>query len=182
MKAQQMLLSGAVVLALLAGTCAGQGGETTMTQGKTASAGEVQKATFGAGCFWCTEAVFERIPGVLSVSSGYMGGTTPNPTYKDVCSGRTGHAEVTQVIFDPSRTTYNALLDTFWRMHDPTTLNRQGADAGTQYRSAIFYHSAEQMAAAEASKAALAKSGRYDGPIVTEIVAASTFYPAEDYH
>ncbi|NQT93622.1 MAG: peptide-methionine (S)-S-oxide reductase MsrA [Lentisphaerae bacterium] len=143
---------------------------------------EVETVTFGAGCFWCTEAVFERIDGVLSAVSGYMGGTVPNPTYKQICTGMTGHAEVTQVRYDKSRTTFEELLGLFWRMHDPTTLNRQGADVGTQYRSAIFYHSEEQKAAAERSKDAVEKAGEFDRPIVTEIAAASDFYEAEDYH
>lgn len=142
----------------------------------------IETITLGAGCFWCTEAVFERLEGVISAVSGYMGGRLPNPTYKAVCTGLTGHAEVTQVRYDTNRTTVEEILDMFWKMHDPTTLNRQGADVGTQYRSAIFYHSKEQKKAAEASKEALERSGEYDRPIVTEITAASAFYEAEDYH
>jgi peptide-methionine (S)-S-oxide reductase len=156
--------------------------EAQMGELAGAATGKVETATFGAGCFWCTEAVFERVPGVLSVRSGFMGGTVKDPTYKQVCAGATGHAEVTRLDFDPSRVSYESLLDLFWRMHDPTTLNRQGADVGTQYRSVIFFHSAGQKKAAEASKAALAGSGRFDAPVVTEIVQASEFYPAEDYH
>jgi peptide-methionine (S)-S-oxide reductase len=137
-------------------------------------------ATFGAGCFWCTEAVLEQLDGVIAVDSGYMGGDVPNPTYKAVCTGTTGHAEVVQVRFDPSRISYDVLLAWFWKLHDPTTLNRQGADVGTQYRSVIFTHSEEQRVAAEASKAAHA--GDFADPIVTEITAASEYYPAEGYH
>ena len=138
-------------------------------------------ATFGAGCFWCVEAVFQELNGVIKVESGYMGGKTPNPTYRDVCTGYTGHAEVTRVTFDPAKISYAELLEVLWTSHDPTTLNRQGADAGTQYRSAIFYHSPEQKAIAEKSKAEVATK-IWDQPIVTEITPADTFYPAEDYH
>jgi len=137
-------------------------------------------ATFGAGCFWCVEAVFEKLEGVHSVVSGYMGGEVDDPTYRDVCSGTTGHAEVARIHFDPSVIRYETLLDWLWRSHDPTTLNRQGADTGTQYRSAVFYHDEAQRAAAEASKDAAQK--HFDRPIVTEITEAGTFYPAEDDH
>ena len=139
-------------------------------------------ATFGAGCFWGVEAAYRQIPGVLSTRVGYLGGTMENPTYRDVCSGRTGHAEVVEVKYDPSRLTYDDLLTVFWENHDPTTLNRQGPDVGEQYRSAIFYHDDEQKAAAEASKEERDRSGKYRRPIVTEITPASTFYEAEDYH
>jgi peptide-methionine (S)-S-oxide reductase len=139
-------------------------------------------ATFGAGCFWGVEAAYRQIPGVLSTRVGYLGGTMENPTYKDVCSGRTGHAEVVEVTYDPARLTYDDLLTVFWENHDPTTLNRQGPDVGVQYRSAIFYHDDQQKAAAEASKAERDRSGRYRRPIVTEITPASQFYEAEDYH
>jgi peptide-methionine (S)-S-oxide reductase len=139
-------------------------------------------ATFGAGCFWGVEAAFRQIPGVTGTAAGYLGGTLVNPTYHDVCTGRTGHAEVVQVEFDPSKVTYNQLLDVFWKNHDPTTLNRQGPDVGTQYRSAIFYHSPAQKDAAIASKETLSKEGRFRRPIVTEITPASAFYKAEDYH
>jgi len=139
-------------------------------------------ATFGAGCFWGVEAEFRALPGVIEATSGYLGGTLANPTYEEVCSNRTGHAEVVQVRYDPALISYERLLDTFWRMHDPTQLNRQGPDVGSQYRSAIFYHTAEQRAIAESSKAAEQASDRYRRPIVTEITSASTFYPAEDYH
>ena len=139
-------------------------------------------ATFGAGCFWCVEAVLEQLDGVLDVSSGYMGGTTKNPTYKQVCTGTTGHAEVTQVTFDPSKIRYEQILGWFWKLHDPTTLNQQGADHGTQYRSVIFWHDEAQHQAALASKQQVEDAGVFDRPIVTEISPASTFYEAEDYH
>jgi len=141
-----------------------------------------QKATFGAGCFWGVEATFRQIPGVADAVSGYAGGTLDNPSYRDVCSGRTGHAEVVEVEYDPSKVGYEQLLDVFWENHDPTTLNRQGPDVGTQYRSAIFFHTPEQEATARASKEARDRSGKHRRPIVTEITPASTFYPAEDYH
>jgi len=140
------------------------------------------KATFGAGCFWGVEAAYRQIPGVLSTAVGYLGGTYENPTYHDVCTGRTGHAEVVQVDYDPSRITYDDLLTVFWENHDPTTLNRQGPDIGTQYRSAIFYHDDEQKDAAVKSKEERERSGRYKRPIVTEITPATEFYMAEDYH
>lgn len=139
-------------------------------------------ATFAAGCFWGVEDAFMQQPGVLSTMVGYTGGHTQNPTYKEVCTDTTGHAEAVQVAFDPAQITYQTLLDLFWRLHDPTTLNRQGPDIGSQYRSAIYYHSPQQQAAALASKAALEKSGRFSRPVVTEITAASHFYPAEEYH
>jgi peptide-methionine (S)-S-oxide reductase len=141
-----------------------------------------EKATFGAGCFWGVEAVFRAIPGVTDAAVGYAGGKTENPTYEDVCSHTTGHAEVVQVEFDPAVVGYDRLLDVFWSNHNPTTLNRQGPDVGDQYRSVIFYHSPEQQAAAEASKARLDKSGRFKRPIVTYIQSAPRFYRAEDYH
>ncbi len=143
---------------------------------------ELETATFGAGCFWCVESVLLRIKGVESVTSGYMGGTLPNPSYEAVCTGRTGHAEVVQVKFDPATLPYEKLLDIFWQLHDPTTLNAQGPDTGTQYRSAIFFHSPEQRQIAEASKQKWDKSGKFDRPIVTEITEATAFYPAEGYH
>ncbi len=142
----------------------------------------MEHATFAMGCFWGVEVTFRNTPGVQDAIVGYTGGHTLNPGYKEVCSDTTGHAEVVQVTFDPSKTTYRALLDVFWANHDPTTLNRQGPDIGTQYRSAIFYHSDQQKAEAEASKADMDASGRFRRPIVTEIVPAVTFYPAEDYH
>ena len=139
-----------------------------------------EKATFGAGCFWCVEAVFERLDGVESVVAGYAGGTTSDPTYEQVCTGTTGHAEVAQLTFDPSKITYERLLEVYWEAHDPTTLNRQGADAGTQYRSVIFYHNEKQKAAAEKSKKEAQKD--FDRPIVTEIQPLASFYQAENYH
>ena len=140
------------------------------------------KATFGAGCFWGVEAAFRQLSGVQSTSVGYLGGNFANPTYQDVCSGQTGHAEVVQVEYDPAQICYEDLLDLFWKVHDPTTSNRQGPDIGTQYRSAVFFHTPEQQAAAETSKTRLEASGRYPGPIVTEITPASEYYVAEDYH
>ncbi len=139
-------------------------------------------ATFAAGCFWGVEAAFRAVPGVVSTTVGYSGGSFPNPTYHDVCTGRTGHAEVVQVEFDPARVSYQDLLRVFWENHDPTTLNRQGPDHGTQYRSAIFFHTPEQQAAALASKQELERAGAYRRPIVTEITPASAFYRAEEYH
>nr|WP_254090248.1 peptide-methionine (S)-S-oxide reductase MsrA [Dawidia soli] len=139
-------------------------------------------ATFGSGCFWCTEAVFQNLEGVERVESGYSGGKVKNPTYKEVCSGLTGHAEVIQVYYDPAKVGYDELLEVFWKTHDPTTLNRQGADVGTQYRSAIFYHNDEQKQLAEKYKQELDKSGAFDAPIVTEIAPFEVFYKAEDYH
>jgi peptide-methionine (S)-S-oxide reductase len=140
------------------------------------------KATFGAGCFWGVEAAFRQIKGVKSTAVGYEGGTLDKPTYRDVCGNRTGHAEVVEVDYDPERVSYEQLLQVFWENHNPTTLNRQGPDIGTQYRSAIFYHDAEQQAVATASKERLTQAGTFKKPIVTEIVPAQTFYLAEDYH
>jgi peptide-methionine (S)-S-oxide reductase len=140
------------------------------------------KATFAAGCFWGVEATFRQLPGVSSTRVGYTGGATQNPTYKDVCTDRTGHAEAVEVDYNPAELSYEKLLEVFWENHDPTQLNRQGPDHGTQYRSAIFFHSPEQEAAARASKEKLEKSGHYRKPIATQIVPATTFYEAEDYH
>jgi peptide-methionine (S)-S-oxide reductase len=142
----------------------------------------METATFGAGCFWGVEETFRQMPGVVETAVGYEGGAMLNPTYKDVCTDRTGHAEVVQVTFDPAQVSYDDLLQVFWANHDPTQLNRQGPDYGSQYRSAIFFHTPEQQAAAEASKAALERSGRFRKPIVTEITPATTFYRGEDYH
>ena len=141
-----------------------------------------ETATFAGGCFWCIEEIFRQQPGVLKVVSGYTGGKTKNPTYRLVCEGDTGHAEAVQIVFDPQKISYEKLLDIFWSAHDPTQLNRQGADVGTQYRSAIFTHSEAQVAAARASLEAENKSGHFAKLIVTEIVPAGPFYPAEDYH
>ena len=140
------------------------------------------KATFGAGCFWGIEAAFRRLNGVNEAFSGYAGGDKDNPTYEEVCTGRTGHAEVVEVDYDPDKITYVELLDTFWAVHDPTTLNRQGPDVGTQYRSAIYFHTSEQQEAARDSLLSQSESGKYRNPIVTEITQASTFYKAEEYH
>ena len=142
----------------------------------------MEKATFAEGCFWGVEANFQSIPGVISAVSGYTGGKTENPSYEDVCTGRTGHAEAVEVEFDPAKVSYEDLLKAFWTSHDPTTPNRQGPDVGTQYRSAIFFHGAAQEAAARASREALEESGKLKRPIVTEIVAAGPFYRAEEYH
>lgn len=140
------------------------------------------KATFGAGCFWGIEAEFRALKGVTDTAVGYLGGTLDNPSYRDVCTGRTGHAEVVEVEYDPAQISYEELLALFWEMHDPTTLNRQGPDIGTQYRSAIFYHDEAQKQAAEQSKAQLEASGKHRRPVVTEITPTSKFYIAEDYH
>lgn len=176
---------GLALVGVLTGIAIGCGaGETNMSQGvtKTVDTNGAEIATFAAGCFWCTEAVFQRTKGVLSVRSGYIGGKKESPTYKEVCTGTTGHAEALEITFDPKVVTYRELLNVFWHMHDPTTLNRQGADVGTQYRSAVFYHSEAQKKDAEAVKEELTKARTFRNPIVTEIVAASKFYPAEDYH
>lgn len=143
---------------------------------------KTETAVLGAGCFWCIEAVFEELDGVISVESGYMGGHVQNPTYKEVCTGNTGHAEVAKITYDPSVVSFKEVLEVFWKTHDPTTLNKQGADVGTQYRSAVFYQNDEQKEIAEYYKEKLDESGAFPGPIVTEITKASEFYPAEDYH
>ena len=156
--------------------------ETTDSPNAAAPAKAIDKATFGGGCFWCVEEVYQQLDGVSAVESGYVGGQVVNPTYEQVCSGNTGHAEVVQITFDPKRITYESLLDYFWKLHDPTTLNRQGADVGPQYRSAVFYHSPQQREAAEKSKREMDASGTFGEPIVTEITEAGTFYKAEDYH
>ena len=139
-------------------------------------------ATFGAGCFWCVEAVFKELDGVVAVESGYSNGHTERPTYKQVCTGTTGYAEVAQIRYDPERVSYAKLLEVFWQTHDPTTLNSQGADVGTQYRSAVFFHDEEQRATAEALKRQLDESGAYAAPIVTEITPLARYIPAENYH
>jgi peptide-methionine (S)-S-oxide reductase len=141
---------------------------------------KTETATFGAGCYWCTEAVMQRVEGVLKSTSGFMGGQVPNPTYEQVCEGTTGHAEVIQVEFDPAKVSFKELVEIFWQLHDPTTLNRQGADEGTQYRSAIFYHSPQQKEVAEASRKEA--QPHFKDPIVTEIAEATTFYPAKESH
>ena len=162
-----------------AGPAAAPAGGARETRGAGTT---MERATFGAGCFWGVEEAFRRIDGVTATAVGYSGGTLEDPTYKDVCSGTTGHAEVVRVDYDPARVNYEELLRMFWDLHDPTTLNRQGADVGTQYRSVVFFHGEEQAAAARAAKETLQASGRYPDGIVTEIAPASTFYMAEDYH
>ena len=142
----------------------------------------MEKATFAAGCFWHVEEAFRQIKGVISTIVGYMGGTLQNPTYEDVCTDKTSHAEVVEITFDPQKISYDDLLTVFWQIHDPTTKNKQGPDTGTQYRSAIFYHSLEQKTAAEQSKQKFQQTKKYNKKIVTEITEATTFYPAEEYH
>ncbi|SIO58253.1 peptide-methionine (S)-S-oxide reductase [Singulisphaera sp. GP187] len=142
----------------------------------------MKKATFGAGCFWGVETAFRQVEGVADAAVGYLGGTLENPTYQDVCTGTTGHAEVVEVSYDPLKVSYDQLLDLFWKIHDPTTLNRQGPDVGTQYRSAIFYHDEDQKNVALASRERLRESGRFRRPVVTEVTPTSTFYRAEEYH
>jgi peptide-methionine (S)-S-oxide reductase len=156
--------------------------QSEKTEGIVMDTTKFEKATFGSGCFWCTEAIFENLNGVHSVISGYAGGQVNNPTYEEVCTGTTGHAEVTQITYDPSVITYDELLEVFWKTHDPTTLNRQGNDSGPQYRSVIFYHNDEQKKLAEKYKAELDKSGAWDNPIVTEISPLTNYFLAEDYH
>jgi len=146
------------------------------------STNNMEKASFAAGCFWGVEATFRQVKGVVSTAVGYMGGTLENPTYEDVCTDRTGHAEAVEVVYDPNQVSYDSLLKVFWENHDPTTLNRQGPDAGTQYRSAIFFHTPEQEAAAKASKEKLEQAHVFKRPIVTQIVPAAEFWKAEDYH
>ena len=148
----------------------------------TTSTAKLDTATFGTGCFWCTEAIFQQLEGVEKVTSGYSGGKVPNPTYEQVCSKTTGHAECLNIMYDPKKITFDELLEVFWQTHDPTTLNRQGADVGTQYRSVVFYHNEEQKAKTEKYKAELNKSGAFDNPIVTTLEPFTIFYPAENYH
>ena len=155
---------------------------TTMDKAMKDESNQLDTATLGAGCFWCVEAVFERLEGVVSVESGYSGGNIKNPAYREVTTGRTGHAEVARIVYDPEVLSFDEILEVFWQTHDPTTLNRQGADVGTQYRSVVFYHSDEQREKAEFYKQQLNESGAFDSPIVTEISPLTNFYPAEDYH
>jgi len=155
---------------------------TVQTTEPAGEPSQYKKATFAAGCFWGVETAFSEMPGVISTTAGYTGGTTENPTYKQVCSGTTGHAEAVEITYDPSRVSYEQLLEVFWNIHDPTTYNRQGPDVGAQYRSAIFYHTPEQLAEAKNSIEKLERSGRFEGSIVTEIKPAAKFYPAEEYH
>lgn len=156
--------------------------ETNEANNQTTMSQTIDTATFGAGCFWCVEAVFQRLDGVLSIKSGYSGGTVKNPSYREVCNGTTGHAEVCQIVFDKSKISFDELLEVFWKTHDPTTLNSQGNDFGTQYRSAVFYHNEEQKQKAEQYKKELNEAKVYPNPIVTEISAFTNYYPAEDYH
>lgn len=169
---------------MVAGSSCGQKknqGEKSMIKEVSDKQG-LQKATFGSGCFWCTEAIFQNVEGVEKVESGYAGGKVKNPTYKEVCSGLTGHAEVIQLTYDPAKVSYDELLEIFWQTHDPTTLNRQGADEGTQYRSVVFYHDEEQKKLAEFYKKKLEEAKAFDAPIVTEISPLSNYSKAEDYH
>lgn len=154
----------------------------SIMENKNITAGTLDTATFGSGCFWCVEAVFQLLDGVTKVESGYSGGHIKNPSYREVCNGTTGHAEVCQITYDKSKISFKDLLEVFWKTHDPTTLNRQGNDAGTQYRSAIFYHNAEQKELAEKYKSELNKSGAWADPVITEITAYTAFYKADDYH
>jgi peptide-methionine (S)-S-oxide reductase len=173
----------AFILLIAGSSCGQKSKQATSTTMANESAREgLAIATFGSGCFWCTEAVFQNVEGVEKVESGYSGGKVKNPTYKEVCSGLTGHAEVIQVLYDSAKVSFEELLEIFWKTHDPTTLNRQGADEGTQYRSVVFYHTEEQKKLAEKYKAELDKSGAFDNPIVTEISPYTEFYKAEDYH
>ncbi len=169
------------IAALAATSCIAQD-QKPKDEPSAVATGQQELATFGAGCFWCTEAVFERVKGVSKVASGYSGGFIPNPTYKTVLTGQTGHAEVIQLTFDPGVISYPELLEIFWKTHDPTTLNRQGPDRGTQYRSVVFYHSDQQKETALAYKQQLDKEKAFRKPIVTEISPFTKFYPAEDYH
>ena len=153
-----------------------------MTQTEINTSENIGQATFGAGCFWCVEAIFERLDGVIDVQAGYTGGNIKNPTYEDVCTGNTGHAEVIQIEYNSNIISYEKLIDIFWKSHDPTTLNRQGADIGTQYRSVLFYHSDKQREIAENSMKRADQSGMHVNPIITEIIPMGIFYPAEDYH
>lgn len=179
-------LLASLMLCIMLGACeqSGDGAQpiTAGSAGLPGSASSTSVATFAGGCFWCTEADFDKMPGVLSTTSGYIGGTVPNPTYKQVSSGKTGHIEAVQVRFDPGKTSFSKLLAAFWPTIDPLTPNRQFCDSGAQYRSAIFYHNDDQKRQAEASKAELQASGRFSQPIVTDILPATEFYPAEDYH
>lgn len=171
-----------VITSLFLMTACGQTNSNSKTMNNNTTNTNIETATFGAGCFWCVEAVFQRLNGVQTVKSGYSGGSVKNPSYKEVCQGTTGHAEVTQITYDKTKITYDELLEVFWKTHDPTTLNRQGNDFGTQYRSVIFYHNDEQRKTAEKYKEEINKSGAYPNPVITEIAPYTNFYPAEDYH
>ena len=181
------LLQLSILLLTYVSACGQKNNQSKTTQTNTKMTNEVNNkeldtALFGAGCFWCVEAMFQRLDGVVKVESGYAGGHAVNPTYKEVCTGTTGHAEVCRITFDPKKISYETLLSIFWQTHDPTTLNRQGNDVGTQYRSSIFYYNDVQKQLAEKYKTELNASGAFSNPIVTEILAISNYYPAEDYH
>src|SRR5204862_2351 len=163
-------------------SCAEHNTQTTNMSEQNISSATTDTASFGTGCFWCTEAIFQRLNGVIKVTSGYSGGSVPDPTYEEVSTGTTGHAECCQVLYDPSKISYDELLEVFWKTHDPTTLNRQGNDVGTQYRSVIFYHSPEQKEKAEHYKAELDSAGAFNKPIVTAVEPYKNFYSAEGYH
>lgn len=187
MQLKNLLLIFPVILTMMScsATPSNESKELTMTDNPSFAPDSMlntDTATFGGGCFWCIEAIFQQMNGVIAVASGYSGGQREHPTYEQVCSGTTGHAEVVQVIYDPSKVSYPELLEVFWGVHDPTTLNRQGADVGTQYRSVIFYHNEMQHQLAEEYKQKLDKSGAFNDPIVTEISPAKPFYKAEKYH
>jgi peptide-methionine (S)-S-oxide reductase len=173
-----------LILLLLFASCGSQAQNVPAgdEQVKIDKKATMEKATFGSGCFWCSEAIFQQLKGVIKVESGYTGGHVKNPSYREVCNGNTGHAEAVQITYDPSVVSYDELLEVFWQTHDPTTLNRQGADQGTQYRSVVFYHNEEQKRLAEAYKQKLNEEKIWPDPIVTEITPASAFYKAEDYH
>jgi peptide-methionine (S)-S-oxide reductase len=181
---QRTVLAFSILLILMSGSSCAQKSESNEKQKakETPIKPGMETATFGSGCFWCTEAIFLNVDGVVRVESGYTGGTVKNPTYREVCSGLTGHAEVIQLTYDPKVVTFDELLEIFWQTHDPTTLNKQGADEGTQYRSVVFYHNEDQKKLAEGYKKKLTDVKAFDAPIVTEISPATTFYKAEDYH
>lgn len=182
---QNLKIAVTMVAAIFFATACGQSNQpkNKMEEAKTnLSNSTTDTATFGAGCFWCVEAVFQRLNGVISIESGYSGGTVKNPSYREVCNGTTGHAEVCRIVYDKTKVTFDELLEVFWKTHDPTTLNQQGNDHGTQYRSAIFYHNDEQKKLAEKYKTEINNSGAYEKPIVTEISPLINYYKAEDYH
>jgi peptide-methionine (S)-S-oxide reductase len=177
-----IILAGAIVLGVAWAGSSAQPGLPERNPQDMESAQNLQTATLAGGCFWCTEAVFQELKGVYRVTSGYIGGHVPNPTYQQVCTGQTGHAEATQILYNPEEVSFEELLEVHFKTHDPTTLNRQGNDVGTQYRSGIFYHTEEQKKIAEEVIEELTRAGVYSDPIVTEVTAATPWYPAEDYH
>jgi peptide-methionine (S)-S-oxide reductase len=182
MKNYSLILTVNLLLALTACSQPAKEVHLQPMKGEEKMSNQIDTATFGAGCFWCVEAVYQQLEGVQKVISGFAGGKRENPTYEQVCSGATGHAEVCQIIYDPSKISFTELLEVFWTVHDPTTLNRQGADVGTQYRSVVFYHNEEQKKLAEHYKEELNKSGSFSSPVVTEIAPYTQFYSAEKYH